>query len=84
MGLCGWIVFGFIAGLIARAVIPGEQKMGFIATTLLGVAGSFIGGFLANVLTGGDWFTFRSSGIVGSVIGAIVLLAIAGASRRRR
>lgn len=84
MGLCGWIVFGFFAGLVARALMPGTQKMGLIATTLLGVAGSFIGGFLANVIWGGPWFVFRASGFIGSVIGAVVLLFIAGVASRRR
>lgn len=83
MGLCTWIVFGFIAGLIARAIMPGRQSMGFIATTLLGVAGSFMGGFLASVIRGGSWRYMSSSGLIGSVLGAIVLLAIASAVSRK-
>ena len=83
MGLCGWIVFGFLAGLVARALMPGTQKMGLIATTLLGVAGSFVGGFLANLIAGAPMFVFRASGFIGSVLGAIVLLVIAGIANRR-
>ncbi|ATB30305.1 GlsB/YeaQ/YmgE family stress response membrane protein [Melittangium boletus] len=72
--LCGWIVFGFFAGLIARALMPGRQAMGIIATTLLGIAGSFMGGFLASVIGGGSWRVFHASSFIGSVLGAIVLL----------
>jgi uncharacterized membrane protein YeaQ/YmgE (transglycosylase-associated protein family) len=74
--LCGWIILGFVAGLIARAVMPGRQAMGIIATTLLGVAGSFMGGFLASVLLGGSWRVLHPSGFIGSIIGAIVLLVL--------
>ncbi len=76
MGLCSWIFFGFIVGLIARFIMPGSQNMGFIRTTLLGVAGSFVGGFLAAFLRGGSWRTPSPSGWVGAVIGAVVLLLL--------
>ena len=85
--MCAWIVFGFLAGLIARALMPGRQSMGFIATTLLGVAGAFVGGFLASLLRGGrtaGWQSFEPSGFVGAVIGALVLLVLAGMMRGRR
>lgn len=74
MGLCGWIVFGLVAGLIARAIMPGRQKMGLIRTTLLGIAGSFMGGFLASVIRGGDWRLLQPGGFLGAILGAIVLL----------
>jgi uncharacterized membrane protein YeaQ/YmgE (transglycosylase-associated protein family) len=78
MGIIAWIVFGFIVGLIARAIVPGKQGMGFIMTTLLGVAGSLIGGLVASALTGGNTTGFTPSGFIGSLIGAIVLLFVAG------
>lgn len=78
MGIIAWIVFGFVVGLIARAVVPGRQGMGFIMTTLLGIAGSVIGGLVASALTGGPATAFQPSGFLGSLIGAIVLLVIAG------
>jgi uncharacterized membrane protein YeaQ/YmgE (transglycosylase-associated protein family) len=78
MGIIAWIVFGFIVGLIARAIVPGKQGMGLVMTTLLGVAGSLIGGLVASALGGGDATGFRASGFIGSLIGAIVLLFIAG------
>jgi uncharacterized membrane protein YeaQ/YmgE (transglycosylase-associated protein family) len=78
MGVIAWILFGFIVGLIARAVVPGRQSMGFVMTTVLGVAGSLIGGLIATALTGGSETGFRTSGFIGSLIGAVVLLVVAG------
>ncbi|HEX9306765.1 MAG TPA: GlsB/YeaQ/YmgE family stress response membrane protein [Anaeromyxobacter sp.] len=78
MGIIAWIVFGFIIGLIARAVVPGRQGMGFVMTTLLGVAGSLVGGLVASALSGGSATAFQASGFIGSLIGAIVLLLVAG------
>jgi len=78
MGLCGWILFGFLAGLLARALTPGEHRMGFIRTTLLGVVGSFIGGLLGALIRGRDMMVLEPSGFIGAVLGAVVLLAFAG------
>jgi uncharacterized membrane protein YeaQ/YmgE (transglycosylase-associated protein family) len=86
MGIIAWIVFGFIVGLIARAVVPGKQSMGFVLTTVLGVAGSLIGGLVASALTGGRATGFHAVGFIGSLIGAVILLVVAGMvmSPRRR
>ena len=77
MGIIAWIIFGFIVGLIARAIVPGRQHLGLVLTTLLGVAGSLIGGFIGSALSGGSGVHFQPSGLLGSIIGAIVLLVIA-------
>ena len=66
-----------------RTVLIRPHGKGLIATTLLGVAGSFVGGFLANLIAGAPMFVFRASGFIGSVLGAIVLLVIAGIANRR-
>lgn len=85
MGLCGWVCFGFFAGLVARALMPGDQQFGFVRTTLLGVAGSFVGGFLGALLGGDDPFEPRAAGFVGAVVGAIAILVAARlVSGRRR
>jgi uncharacterized membrane protein YeaQ/YmgE (transglycosylase-associated protein family) len=79
MGIIAWIVFGFIVGLIARAVVPGRQGMGLVMTTLLGIAGSLIGGLVASALWGhGSASRFEPVGFIGSIIGAILLLVIGG------
>jgi uncharacterized membrane protein YeaQ/YmgE (transglycosylase-associated protein family) len=86
MGIIAWIVFGFVVGLIARAVVPGKQQMGLIMTTLLGVAGSLIGGLVGSAIGGGSMSEMHGAGFLGSLIGAVLLLVIAGAAlggRRR-
>ena len=72
------LVIGIVAGFLARLLVPGRDPMGFFATVLLGVVGSFIGGFLGYVLTHHDAQdgAFQASGIIGSIIGAIVALLI--------
>ncbi len=70
----GWIIFGLLVGLIARGVVPGQQQMGCLRTMLLGVAGSFLGGGIGYLLQGGS--VIQSSGWIGSVVGAIILLAV--------
>ncbi len=78
MGLVAWIVFGFVIGLIARAVVPGRQPLGFVLTTLLGIAGSVVGGILGSVIYGRPVGGFEPAGFFGSLLGAIVLLVLAG------
>ena len=84
MHLLWLIFFGFVVGLIARALMPGPQPMGFIKTSLLGIAGSFVGGLLTSFFFSGHLFGgLHAAGFVGSVIGAMIVLAIGGASHRR-
>jgi uncharacterized membrane protein YeaQ/YmgE (transglycosylase-associated protein family) len=84
MGIIAWIVFGFIIGLLARALVPGKQGMGFIMTTLLGVAGSLVGGLVATALTGGSMQEMHGAGFLGSLVGAVLLLVLVGAAMRPR
>ncbi|MFH8251958.1 GlsB/YeaQ/YmgE family stress response membrane protein [Microbacterium sp. B2969] len=84
--IIGLIVVGLIAGLIARAVIPGRQSIGILLTIVLGIVGSFVGGFLGFVIFGHDpnGGFLQPSGIIGSIIGAIIVLGIYVAVTRRR
>ncbi len=84
MGIIAWIVFGFIIGLLARAIVPGRQHMGIVMTTLIGIAGSIIGGLVASAICGGSVTDLHGAGWIGSLIGAIVLLVIAGVVVRPR
>jgi len=69
------IVVGFVIGLIARAIMPGAQHMGFIATTILGIAGSFLGGFIGRVISKPkEGAKFHPAGFILSIIGALILL----------
>ena len=72
------ILVGLVAGFIARALVPGRDPMSVTGTILLGIVGSFVGGFLGYVLTHHDAQdgAFQASGIIGSIIGAIVALLI--------
>lgn len=78
MGIILFLVFGLVVGFIARAIMPGTQKMGMLATMLLGVVGSFIGGFIGAVLTDSRVFDFNTAGLIGSIVGALIALAVAG------
>ena len=80
MSLLFFLLFGFIVGLVARALLPGSQKMGIVRTTLIGIAGSFIGGLIGNIMSG-DVLRVHSAGWIGSIVGAIVLMLLLG--RRR-
>jgi uncharacterized membrane protein YeaQ/YmgE (transglycosylase-associated protein family) len=74
--IIGWIVFGLIAGIIAKAIMPGRDPGGAIVTILLGIAGSLVGGFIGRALFySGDSTPGMIMSMVFAVIGAIILLA---------
>ena len=72
------LVVGLIAGFIARALVPGRDPMGIGGTLLLGIVGSFVGGFLGYVLFGHDLEdgAFQASGLLGSIVGAVIALLV--------
>ena len=78
MGIIAFIILGLLAGLIAKAIMPGKDPGGYIVTTVIGVAGALIGGFLAAALFGAhplDEF-FDISTWLTAIVGAVILLAI--------
>lgn len=78
MGIIGWILLGLVAGLIAKAVMPGDDPGGFVVTILLGIVGALIGGFLAGSLLGRDVNEefFDLATWVSAIIGALIVLAV--------
>jgi uncharacterized membrane protein YeaQ/YmgE (transglycosylase-associated protein family) len=89
MGIIGWILLGLIAGAIAKAILPGDDPGGIIVTTIIGIVGALLGGFLATAIFGAhplDNF-FDLSTWLTAIVGAIILLLVYRlftGSRRRR
>jgi uncharacterized membrane protein YeaQ/YmgE (transglycosylase-associated protein family) len=80
MGLIGTIFVGLIVGALARWLMPGEQKMGWILTILLGIGGSMLAGFVGQAL---GWYQAgQGAGWIASVLGALALLFVVGKMRR--
>lgn len=85
MSIIAFLVIGLLAGLLARALMPGNQSMGLIATTLLGIVGSFVGGFIGSFFrSDGRILDLHPSGLIFSVIGAMLVLLLVGMAGRSR
>ena len=86
MGILGWILLGLLAGLIAKAIMPGAEDLGIILTTLLGIGGALLGGFLALALGFGDPIDefFDISTWLAAIIGALIILFAWNAITSRR
>ncbi len=87
--MLGFLVFGLVVGIVARLLVPGRQHLGIIATLLLGIVGSVIGGLVANAMGTGDIWELNVLGAVVAIASAIVLIVIGervagGGGRRRR
>lgn len=82
MGILWMIIIGLIAGAIAKLLMPGRDPGGIIVTILLGIGGSLVGGFLGRALGLGDGDNF--AGLIGSIIGAMILLFLYRLMVRRR
>jgi uncharacterized membrane protein YeaQ/YmgE (transglycosylase-associated protein family) len=70
-----WIIVGLIVGVIARAIVPGPDPLGWLGTILLGIVGSFVGGFLANLIFAGQ-AVVQPAGWIGSIVGAVIVLLL--------
>ena len=82
MSIIIMIIVGFIVGLIARAIMPGDQNMGIIMTTILGIIGAVVAGFLGQAL---GWYQpGEPAGWIGSVVGAIIVLFVVGLIAKKR
>lgn len=74
MGIIAWIVFGLIAGAIAKLIMPGDDPGGFIVTIIIGILGAVVGGFIATALGFGAVSGFNIGSFLVAVLGAILLL----------
>ena len=84
MSIIWFLLFGLIVGLLARAIMPGRQSMSTPVTILLGMLGSLVGGLLGALVTSRRVLDFNTAGIIGSVLGALLLLFIYERMRERR
>lgn len=83
MSIVLWILFGLIVGVIAKLLTPGREPGGFVITTLLGIAGALVGGFLGRAV--GIYPSYQSTGgFFMSIVGAVIILLIYNAVRGRR
>jgi uncharacterized membrane protein YeaQ/YmgE (transglycosylase-associated protein family) len=74
MHIIGTILIGFVAGLVARFLMPGRDPMGFVLTTLLGIAGAFVATYLGQAI---GWYgPGQGVGFIGAVVGAVIVLAV--------
>jgi len=83
MGVIAWIVFGLIAGVIAKLIMPGKDPGGFIITILIGIAGALIGGFIATALGFGSVDGFNFGSFIVAILGAILLLWLYRVMKKR-
>ena len=82
--IIGYIVIGLLGGAIAKAIMPGEQGGGWVATILLGIVGALVGGFLGGLLLGVNYTEiFSIKGLIFSVVGALLVLFIYGLVTKR-
>jgi uncharacterized membrane protein YeaQ/YmgE (transglycosylase-associated protein family) len=86
MSIIAWVVLGLLAGLIAKAIMPGAERIGIILTTLLGIVGAVLGGFLATALGFGDPIDefFDISTWLAAIVGALIILFVWNAISSRR
>jgi uncharacterized membrane protein YeaQ/YmgE (transglycosylase-associated protein family) len=83
MSFIWWLIIGLIAGALARLIMPGRDPMGIIATILLGIVGSVIGGLVSWAIWGNDNGRFQPAGLLLSILGAIIVLWIWRMTRSR-
>lgn len=84
MGILTWIIFGLIAGALAKAIMPGNQGMGWIMTIILGIVGAFVGGWIGTLLNLATVEDFSLGSMALAVVGALIVLWVFGMANRKR
>ena len=83
MGILTWIIFGLIAGAIAKAIMPGTQGGGWLITIILGIVGAFVGGFVGSLIGWGSVDEFNFKSLIPAVVDALLVLWIYGMATKR-
>lgn len=84
MGILTWIIFGLIAGALAKFIMPGNQGMGWLMTIILGIVGAFVGGWVGTLLGLGTVDSFDFGSMALAVVGALIVLWLYGMATKRR
>lgn len=84
MGIIAWILVGLVAGVLAKWVVPGNDAGGCVTTTILGIIGAFVGGFVASLFGAGGVQSFDIASILWATVGAVIVLVIYKAIVGRR
>ena len=84
MGILTWIIFGLIAGALAKFIMPGNQAMGWLMTIILGIVGAFVGGWVGTLLGLGTVDSFSIGSMALAVVGALIVLWLYGMATKRR
>lgn len=82
MGIFSWIIVGLIAGVLAKWIMPGDQKAGFFVTMALGIVGGLLGGFVMSLITGEGVTGFNLTTLLVATAGALVVLVAYGFLRK--
>ncbi|MDO5614578.1 MAG: GlsB/YeaQ/YmgE family stress response membrane protein [Cruoricaptor ignavus] len=83
MGIITWIIFGLIAGALAKMIMPGNQNMGWLMTIILGIVGAFVGGFLGSLIGLGNVDSFNFGSMALAVAGSLIVLWLYGKATKR-
>ena len=83
MGILSWIIFGLIAGAIAKLIMPGTQGGGWLMTIILGIVGAFVGGFIGSFLGWGTTNSFDFRSMLLAVGGALIVLWVYGMATKK-
>ena len=83
MGIFAWIIFGLIAGVIAKAIRPGKDPGGWIVTIIIGIVGAMLGGWIGNILGFGGVNGFNFKSMLIAILGSVLLLFIIGKLKKK-
>ncbi|MHB1135995.1 MAG: GlsB/YeaQ/YmgE family stress response membrane protein [Coriobacteriia bacterium] len=84
MGILSWILVGLVAGMLAKWIMPGDQKAGFFVTMALGIVGGLVGGYVMSLITGEGVTGFNLQTLLVATVGALLVLLVYSLVRKSR